>query len=86
MGKAQQLAHPKTANYKVNRHFQLCSRDLMGPFMSVAIGGYRYVREITDEHTKWAAVYLLATKNQAFQSLQLIVSSTVIPFDSRIVC
>ena len=85
MGKVQQLAHPKTANYKVNRPFQLCSRELMGPFMSVVIGGYKYVREITDEYTKWAAVYLLTTKNQALQSLQLIVSSTVIPFESRIV-
>ena len=57
----------------------------MGPFMSVVIGGYKYAREITDEYTKWAAVYLLTTKNQALQSLQLIVSSTAIPFESRIV-
>ena len=31
VGKAQQLAHPKTANNRVNRPFQLCYRNLIGP-------------------------------------------------------
>ena len=39
VGKAQQLAHTKTANHKVNRPFQLCYGGLMGPFTPVAIGG-----------------------------------------------
>ena len=30
VGKAQQLAHPKIANHKVSRPFQLCYGDLMG--------------------------------------------------------
>ena len=48
VGKAQQLAHPYTANHKVSRLFQLCYGDLMGPFTPVAIGGYKYVTKITD--------------------------------------
>ena len=36
VGKAQQLAHPETANHKVNRPFQLCYSDLIGPFTPVA--------------------------------------------------
>ena len=83
--KAQQLAHPETDNHKVNRPFQLCYGDLMRPFTPVAIGGYKYVSKVAGEYTKWTAVYLLTNKNQARQSLQLFVGSTVIPFGGRIV-
>ena len=65
VGKAQQLAHAKTANHKANRPFQLCYGDVVGPFTLVAIGGYRYLSKVTDEYTKWTAVYLLTNKNQA---------------------
>ena len=87
VGKAQQLAHLKPANHTVSRPFQLCYGDLMGPFTPVAIGGYKYVSKITDECTKWTAVYLLTNKNQALlnRSLQLFVGSTVNPFHGRIV-
>ena len=57
----------------------------MGSFTPVAIDGYTYATNITDEHTKWTAVYLLTNKNQALQSLQLFVDSTVIPFGGSIV-
>ena len=36
-------------------------------------------------YAMWIAVYLLTIKNQALQSLQLFVGSTVIPFGGRIV-
>ena len=51
----------------------------------MAIGGYRSVSKITDEYTKWIAVYLLTNKNEALQSLQLFVDSTVIPYCGCIV-
>ena len=85
VGKAQQLAHPKTANHKVNRPFQLFYEDLMGLFTPVAIGGYKYVIKMINYYTKWTAVYLLTSRNQAFQSLQLFVGSTVILLSDRIV-
>ena len=83
--KAQQLDHPKTANHKGNRPFQLCYGDPIGPFTPVATGDYKYVSKITDEYTKWTAVYLLTNKNQARKSLILFVGSTVIPFGGLIV-
>ena len=43
VGKAQQLADPKATNHNVNRPLQLCYRDLLRPFTSAAIGGYKYV-------------------------------------------
>ena len=41
--------------------------------------------KITDQFTKWTAVYLLCIKNQALASLHLLVTSIVIPFGSRVV-
>ena len=84
-GKAQQLAHPKIANHKVNLPFQLCYGNLMGPFTPVVIGGYKCVSKVTDEYTKWTTVYMLNSKNQAVQSLHFFVGSTVIRFGGRIV-
>ena len=56
----------------------------MDSFKPAARRGYEYVSKITDQFTKWNAVYLLCTKDQAFASLQLFFTSTVIPFGSRI--
>ena len=75
-GEAQQLAHPKTANHKINQHFQLSYGDLMIPITSA--------RESAGT-PMWTPVYLLTSKNEALQSLQLFVGSTVIPFHGRIV-
>ena len=75
VGEAQRLAHLKTANHKVGRPFQLCYGDLMGPFTPVAIGGYKYVSKITEEYTKWTAVYSSTNENQALKSLKLFVRS-----------
>ena len=57
----------------------------MSPFKPAARGGYEYVRKITDQLTKWIAVFLPCIKDQALASLQLFVTSTIIPFGSRIV-
>ena len=57
----------------------------MGPFKPTAHGGYKFVSKITDQLTKWAAVYLICSKYQALASLQLFVTSTVIPLGIRII-
>ena len=57
----------------------------MSPFKPAARGGYEYVSKITHQFSKWTAVYMLCTKDQALASLQLFVTLTVIPFGSRIV-
>ena len=86
VGKSRQLAHPKKAKHTdITMSFQLVHGDLMGPFKPAARGGYEYMSKITDQFTKQMAVYLLCTKDQAPASLQLFVTSTAIPFGSRIV-
>ncbi|CAN0001906.1 unnamed protein product, partial [Sphacelaria rigidula] len=58
VGKSHQLAHPKKANNKVQRSFQLVMTDLMGPIMPEALGGFKYVCKISDEYTRWTEIYL----------------------------
>ena len=80
VGKGQQLAHPKKDQHAgITRSFQLCYGDLMGPFTPEAYGGFKYVSKITDQFTRWTAVYLLEKKSSAFDSLRLFVTSTAIP-------
>ena len=86
VGKNHQLAHPKKAKHvDITAPFHLVYGDLMGPFEPAAREGYEYVSKITDKFTKSTAVYLLCTKDQALASLQLFVTSTIIPFGRRIV-
>ena len=84
MGKAKELAHPKTTNHKTNRPFQLSYGDLIGPSTPVAVGGYKYVSKVSDEYTEWTGIYLLTDNSQALQSLQLFVDSVVISFGGDI--
>ena len=82
--KNQQLTHPKKAQHAgITRPFQLCYGDLMGPFTPEAYGGFKYVSNITDQFTKWTAVYLLENKSCAFDSFCLFVTSIVIPCGGR---
>ena len=55
--------------------------DHMGPFKPTAHGGYKFVSKMTGQFTKWTAVHLLCSKDQARASLQLFVTSTVIPLN-----
>ena len=85
-GKGQQLAHPKKAQHVgITRPFQLCYGDLTGHFTPEAYGGFKYVRKITDQFTRWTAVYLLENKSFAFDSFRLFVTSTAIPCGDRVI-
>ena len=70
VGESHQLAHPKKANHAaVNAPFQVVYGDLMGPFKPTAHSGYKFVSKITDQFTKWTAVYLICSKDQTLASL-----------------
>ena len=90
VGKSHQLTHPKKAKHAdITAPFQLVYGDLMGAFKPAVCEGYEYyeyyMSNITDQVYKWTAAYLLCIKDQAPASLHLFVTSTVIPFGSRIV-
>ncbi|CAM9776220.1 unnamed protein product, partial [Sphacelaria rigidula] len=79
IGKSHQLDHPKTANNKVQRAFQLVMTDLMGPIMPEVLGGLKYTRKISDEYTRWTEVYLQKPKDGTLHAFQSYVQSMVIP-------
>ena len=83
-GKSRQQAHPKTADQHVQHPFQLVFTDLMGPFTPEALGGYKYVSKIYDEHTRWPEIYHLKSKNGALHAFQSFVQSMVIPSGVRV--
>ncbi|CAM9897026.1 unnamed protein product, partial [Laminaria digitata] len=59
VGKSHQLANAKTADHKVKLPFQLVFADLMGPLTPEALGGYKYITNISGEYPKWTETYLL---------------------------
>ena len=54
VGKSHQLAHPKTTDHKVKTPFPAGFRKPDRIFDSEALGGYKYVTKISNEHTEWA--------------------------------
>ena len=79
VGKSRQRAHPKTADQHVQHPFQLVFTDLMGQFTPEALGGYKYVSKVSDEHTRWTEIYLFKSKDGALHAFQSFVQSMGIP-------
>ena len=75
VGKSRQWAHPKTADQHVQHPFQLVFIDIMGQFTPEALGGYKYVSKISDEHTRWTEIYLFKSKDGALHAFQSFVQS-----------
>ena len=55
----------------------------MGPLTPEALGDYKFITNISDEHTKWAETYLLKSKHDALTSFQVFVQSVLIPSGFR---
>ena len=85
VGKSKQQAHPKQATYDVQHAFQLVIVDLMGPIKPAALGGYSYVTKFVDQHTKWKEIFLIKTKPQALDALELYNKALVIPNNTRLI-
>ena len=56
----------------------------MGQFTPEALGGYKYVSKMSDEHTRWTEIYLLKSKGGALHAFQSFVQSMVIPSGVRV--
>ena len=55
----------------------------MGPSTPKAYGNFQYINEITDQFTKWTAVYLLTKKSLAYDYFRLFFMSVVIHYGDR---
>ena len=51
----------------------------MGPIKPAALGGYSYVTKFADQHTKWKEIFLVKTKPQELDALELYNKALVIP-------
>ena len=52
-----------------NLPFELVYTDLARSFKPQAKDGSRYISKFTDHHTRWKAVYPIATKDKALHTL-----------------
>ena len=84
VGRSHQLTHPKTIDHKVKLPFQLDFADLMEPLASEALGSYKHIINISDDHTKWTESYLLKSKHDALSSFQVFTQPVVIPSGFRV--
>ena len=84
LGKSAQQNHPKTSTVKTTLPFELVYTDLAGPFKPRAKDGARYISKFTDHHTRWKAVYPIASKDKALDTLAYFNQDYVIPTGNRI--
>ncbi|CAN0421397.1 unnamed protein product, partial [Scytosiphon promiscuus] len=84
IGKSSQQPHPKVARNDIRHPFQLVTIDLLGEIRPPALGNFKYISKIVDQFSKWSEVYLLKTKADAVDSLQLFNQHVVIPSGYRL--
>ena len=64
--------------------FELVYTDLAGPFHPRAKDGSRYISKFTDHHTRLKAVYPIASKDKALDTLTYYNQDYVIPTGHRV--
>ena len=84
LGKSAQQNHPKTSMVETTLPFELVYTDLAGPFHPRAKDGSRYISKFTDHHTRLKAVYPIASKDKALDTLTYYNQDYVIPTGHRI--
>ena len=57
----------------------------MGPIKPATLGDYSYVTKFLDQHTKWKDIFLINTKPQTLDALELYNKALVIPNNSRLI-
>ena len=57
----------------------------MGPINPASLGGYRYAMKFVDQHTKWKEIFLIKTKTQTIDALELFNKALVVPQRTRLI-
>ena len=57
----------------------------MGPINPAALGGYLYATKFVDQHTKWKEIFLIKTKTQTIDALELFNKALVVPQRTRLI-
>lgn len=67
VGKQSRSPYPAHTNYRANRRLDLIHGDLCGPVSPPTPAGNRYFMPLVDDYSRVMWVYLLKTKDEAFQ-------------------
>ena len=70
--KSIQQPHPKKSSLGITMPFQLVYTDLMGPISPPAMEDFKYISKITDKFTKYMEIYLIQTKREPVDTIQLL--------------
>ena len=57
----------------------------MGPINPPALGGYLYATKFVDQHTKWKEIFIIKTKTQTIDALELFNKALVVPQRTRLI-
>ena len=60
------------------------STDLLGLVTPKAIGGYAYMEEYTDHHSRLKAVYFIEKKSDTLHTLGRFIQDLAIPLELRV--
>ena len=66
LGKARRFSFPKKSECKTTKPLQLIHSDLCGPMHIPSVGGSRYFVTYTDDYSRYVSVYMLKTKDEAY--------------------
>ena len=67
IGKQTALPYPDKSKFRAQKPLELIHADLCGPITPCTMGGNRYIFLLVDDFSRYMWVYLLKTKDQAFE-------------------
>ncbi|KAJ0558737.1 putative RNA-directed DNA polymerase [Helianthus annuus] len=71
VAKQTRKSFPKEAQWRATKPLELLHADLCGPITPQTWGGNRYFLLIVDDFSRYMWVYLLKTKNEAFEKFKI---------------
>lgn len=84
LDKSARKKHPQTEEYKITMPLERVHMDLLGPVYPAAEDGMQYVSKSTDEFTRFMAVYVIHSKNEALDTLTRYMQDLAIPNGLRV--
>jgi transposase InsO family protein len=83
-GKQARMSFPQAAQWRASKPLELLHIDLCGPITPSTAAGNRYFMLIVDDCTRWVAMYVLKTKDQACDAFARFKSEAENQLDAQI--
>lgn len=83
--KAKQTREPfSLSNHKTSSLGDLIHLDVWGPYKVLTVEGFRYFLTVVDDFTRSVWVFLLKSKSEVFENIELFYNILLTQFDKRI--